>query len=183
MAVPSISSDVKLSWAASASASGYYVVRDGVNIAAVSSPAYEDPSVQAFTTYSYSVVAFAQNRANSAPSAQVSVSTPPEGYSLVFDDEFTGQKLDVSKWTATWQWGSLNDTYPNDEALPQNIIVSDGAAHFTVTQTATPSGNAYGTAVATTAGKFSQQYGYWEARVKMPTKGARPLARILAGGH
>jgi beta-glucanase (GH16 family) len=93
---------------------------------------------------------------------------PPAGYALTFDDEFAGSTLDLSKWHPSWQWGTLNDTYPNDEALAQNISLSNGSAHFTVTKGATPSGRTYGAAVATTAGLFSQKYGYWEARVKMP---------------
>jgi beta-glucanase (GH16 family) len=39
-----------------------------------------------------------------------------------------------------------------------------------VTRGGTSSGATYGAAVASTAGKFSLQYGYWEARVKMPAK-------------
>jgi beta-glucanase (GH16 family) len=96
---------------------------------------------------------------------------PPQGYSLLFHDEFDGQSLDTSKWLPAWPWGNgLNDTYPDDEALPRNISISKGIAHFTVTRGGTSSGASYGSAVASTAGRFSLQYGYWEARVRMPSK-------------
>lgn len=104
-------------------------------------------------------------------SAQNVSSLPPAGYSLVFGDEFNGQSLDSSKWIPAWPWGNgLNDTYPDDEALPQNISISNGIAHFKVTRGGTSSGASYASAVASTAGKFSMQYGYVEARMKMPSK-------------
>ncbi len=92
------------------------------------------------------------------------------GYSLVFEDEFTGSSLDASKWSPTWGWGNgINNTYPTDEALPGNVTVTEGIATFAVTLGPTPASRTYGTGVATTRGKFSQRYGYWEASIKLPS--------------
>jgi beta-glucanase (GH16 family) len=96
---------------------------------------------------------------------------PASGYTMVFDDEFSGYSLDRTKWSPGWSWGSgLNSTYPNDEGLPANISVRNGHANFAVTKGPTPSGGRYGSAVATTYGKFAQTYGYWVASVQMPAK-------------
>jgi beta-glucanase (GH16 family) len=96
---------------------------------------------------------------------------PASGYTLVFDSPFNGKSLDTTKWSPYWGWGNgLSTTYPNDEALPANITFANGAANFLVTMGPTPSGRRYGSATATTYGKFAQAYGYWEAEVKMPSR-------------
>lgn len=105
------------------------------------------------------------------------------GYTLVFNSQFSGTSLDTTKWTTGWPWGNgLNTTYPNDEALPANIYFAKGAANFAVTKGTTPSGRSYGSAVATTYGKFSQLYGYWVAQVQFPTNadGIWPAFWLLA---
>jgi len=100
--------------------------------------------------------------------------TAKSGYRLTFDDEFTHTQLDTKKWTPLWSWGSsLSTTYPDDEAVLENLVFSGGVAHLIVSK---PSGGTsahkkYATAAMTTKNKFSQQYGYFEARVKMPTSG------------
>jgi beta-glucanase (GH16 family) len=94
------------------------------------------------------------------------------GYIKVFEDQFSGYSLDATKWSTGWAWShgaGTNSTYPNDEALPSNIFLKNGVAHFAVTKGPTPSGLRYGSAVATTYGKFAQAYGYWEAGIQMPT--------------
>jgi len=105
------------------------------------------------------------------PSAAFDPDDPiASGYTLVFADEFSGASLDATKWTPLWGWGNgINNTYPDNEALPANVTVDNGIADFAVTPGPTPSGRAYGTAVATTRGKFSLRYGYWEASLKMPS--------------
>lgn len=92
------------------------------------------------------------------------------GYTLVFADEFTGSSLDPGKWSPTWGWGNgINNTYPTDEALLANVSIDSGIANFAVTLGPTPASRSYGTGVATTRGKFSQRYGYWEASLKLPS--------------
>ncbi len=92
------------------------------------------------------------------------------GYILVFEDEFTGSSLDPGKWSPTWGWGNgINNTYPDNEALPANVTVADGIANFAVTLGPTPASRPYATGVATTRGKFVQRYGYWEASMKLPS--------------
>lgn len=167
--VPTSSSGATLSWLGSSDAVGYNVLRNGIQVATVSSAGYQDAALQPLTVYSYSVIAFDGNGSVSSQSAVVPLSTPPAGFALSFDDEFSGTTLDTSKWIAAWPWGNgLNNTYPNDEAVPGNITVSNGSGHFALTQGGTPSGAPYASAVASTSGKFSQQTGYWESRLKLP---------------
>jgi beta-glucanase (GH16 family) len=91
------------------------------------------------------------------------------GYTRVFFDDFTLGYLDTTKWYPGWPWGSgLNNTYPNDEALPSDVTFSNGVVQFAVKRQRSPSKKRYSTAAATTYGKFSQTYGYWEASVRMP---------------
>lgn len=90
---------------------------------------------------------------------------------LTFEENFEGEALDSSKWTPGWRWGPLSTTYPMDEALAENIRISGGIATFAVTKSGpTPQGKTYGSAAATTFGKFSQKYGYFEMRAQMPAK-------------
>lgn len=95
------------------------------------------------------------------------------GYTLVFNSQFSGHALDTSKWSFGWPWNggqnSNTDTYPNDEGLPANLFFKNGVANLAVTKGPTPSRLSYGAAVMTTYGKFSQAYGYWEAKIAMPT--------------
>jgi len=98
------------------------------------------------------------------------------GYTIAFDDEFEGPVLNLSKWNTGWAWnnglGTNISTYPHDEALPENITLSEGVANFAITRGPTPHGLPYGTSVANTWGKFNQTYGYWEIRLEMPNNAA-----------
>jgi hypothetical protein len=90
------------------------------------------------------------------------------GYSRIFFDDFSGP-LDTTKWSPTWPWGGgLNSTYPKDEALPDDITFSNGAAQFLVKKQRSPSGKRYSTSTASTYGKFFRTFGYFEASIKLP---------------
>lgn len=104
------------------------------------------------------------------------------GYNLVFEDEFDGCALDTTKWSPTWAWGTgLSKTYPNDESVPANIVIQNGVANFIVSKDPTPTGRPYAAAAATTKGRFSRTYGYFEMSAKMPknAKGLWPSMFML----
>lgn len=84
---------------------------------------------------------------------------PPEGYELIWADEFDGGKLDESKWayrTDSRHWSTQ---------LAANVSVSNGHLVLTLKKEAA-GGKAY-----TGAGLISKprfKYGYYEARFRVP---------------
>ncbi|CAA6689513.1 MULTISPECIES: DNRLRE domain-containing protein [unclassified Lentimonas] len=95
---------------------------------------------------------------------------PPTGsWQLTFEDQFDGSGLDGSKWKVGTHSGGIAGQGGND---PDNIAVADGVLKITATADATTfSGKdfSYGTGEISTFSKFSQQYGYMEARMKWPS--------------
>jgi len=87
-------------------------------------------------------------------------------YQLVWQDEFnTDGSIDGSNWVfdlGGGGWGNQElQTYTDD---PGNIIIEDGALKIT----AVNNGGSYTSARIKTQGKFDQQYGRFEARIKLP---------------
>lgn len=83
---------------------------------------------------------------------------------ISFQDEFNGSTLDAAKWYDTiW--------YERGQSFPQNYAVQNSGLYIWPQVDPARSGNGnngfYNRAFATD-GKFSQQYGYFEARIKMP---------------
>ena len=91
--------------------------------------------------------------------ASVSHAAPPEGYKLVWSDEFDGTKLDLEKWvyrTDSKMWSTQK---------PENVSVSDGKLILTVKKE-DAGGKHY-----TGSGVISKQvfkYGYYESSFKIP---------------
>ncbi|MHA6483422.1 family 16 glycosylhydrolase [Paenibacillus sp. strain BS8-2] len=102
------------------------------------------------------------NNVYGVPFAKVSQPVGPDsGWTLTFMDEFNGSSLDETKWNYHWPWGTTAEH--SDEVLrEQNIEVSDGA----LTIKADVEDSQWYSGLIQTNGKFSQQYGYWEARMK-----------------
>ena len=139
--------------------------------------------------------------------------TPPTGYSpsqLIFDDQFSGTRLDTSKWNTymgssggVWNdLGTFASPYsgPNggtdaEMYAPSQVSVDNG---LTLTATRNTSGptaryadptNQFATwlsGVVTTEGKFSLPRGGWyvQARIKVPdmTQGLWPCLWFLPAG-
>jgi beta-glucanase (GH16 family) len=133
-----------------------------------------DPKVCEFLR---SVYAYVSNK----PKARKAVSTAPKiptpiasskQWRLTFDDEFNGTSLDSSKWTAQREdWLPGGSTYNNREGAPylaKNVTVAGGSLIQTIRKE--PFENAsYTTGMVNTNHRFSFQYGYVEARVKVPS--------------
>lgn len=110
----------------------------------------------------------------------------------VWRDEFDG---DLSKWNVRDNW----DTFDTARAMAGNVTIEDGILHIRGTWYPTPlKAGPQGTLTHTTgyldtraykAGdkKFSQQYGRWEIRAKMPaganTRGALSAFWLRADNH
>src|SRR5580692_4147009 len=79
---------------------------------------------------------------------------------LTFDDEFNAAELDLSRWAPHDPFGHLR--------APEAVAVSGGQLHIAVS------------GVVSTFGLFSQAYGRFEIRCRVPTgQRLRPEFRLL----
>ena len=95
----------------------------------------------------------------------------PDGYTLVFNDEFTSAALDTDKWSTLGPWDVqfFEDSKQKQAFVPEAVTLSDGVLIFTADH-ANGAGNAngqpYTSGSVTTHETFT--HGYFEARVKVP---------------
>jgi Glycosyl hydrolases family 16 len=108
----------------------------------------------------------------STGSTGASGSTGPLGvggsWKLVFDDEFSGSALDLTKWSSSWFGGG---TMNNTSTSPTNVSVSGGVLTLTLSSLnvgALVSTNPVGGANP----GFQMTYGYAEARILFPGAGS-----------
>ncbi len=110
-------------------------------------------------------------------------SSVPDGYKLVFSDEFNNYSLDSSKWNSKYRWGpgwTINGEKQyyvdriNNPDFGHSPFEFDGN-HMTITAVKTPehlrsSANwkPYLSGALTTYNKFKMKYGYVEMRAKLP---------------
>jgi autotransporter-associated beta strand protein len=85
------------------------------------------------------------------------VSTPPPGYYLVWDSEFTGTSLDTSKWGYRLP-GKERDAYDTSNAISFN------GSNLVIT-TYTQGGTNFACQLYTQK-KFESKFGYWESSVE-----------------
>ncbi len=118
----------------------------------------------------------------------------PDGYELVFNDDFDGDSLDTTKWGYNYSWGHSH----NHAAwcAPENVIVSDGILTLKGENKQHPDAVGkqgtfnnkkydivYTSGAINTHHKFNFDYGYFEARLKMPKgKGMWPAWWMLRDG-
>lgn len=102
------------------------------------------------------------------------------GYVLAFHDEFDGTHLDASRWIDSYPDGVR--THSNNEQqyyAPDGYEVRDGRLRLRAERRAM-GGMPYTSGMVTTYGKFSQQYGWFEARLRIPRgKGMWPAFWLL----
>ena len=136
-----------------------------------------DPPGKAEPGNDWVLVLDSTNGASAAPSQDGS--GPPAGakWKLTFSDEFDGTKIDGSKWIPRYQWGSTHNY--NAYCDPNNVIVANGLLRLKV-EDKSSHGKKFTSAVVTTYEKFSQKYGYFEGRFKVPSaKGFWPAFWML----
>jgi beta-glucanase (GH16 family) len=98
-------------------------------------------------------------------------SAPPSGWNLVWSDEFNGAwgSPDSSKWgfeTGNGGWGNNElEFYTN---RTDNVFVDGGGNLEIVAKRENYGGSAYTSGRINTNGKFTQQFGRIEARIKIP---------------
>jgi beta-glucanase (GH16 family) len=87
----------------------------------------------------------------------------PAGWRVTFEDHFTGTAVDRAKWNVR-----DNTTQSNMDGRnwAKNVTVKDGV--LSIGSGAPGSDGKWPCGYLDTIGKFSQQYGRWEARVRVP---------------
>lgn len=100
---------------------------------------------------------------------------PPPGYTLAWSEEFhqgVGAKPDPAVWgyeTGGGGWGNGElETYVSDLAHAQ-IVAAPGAADGQALQILSTNAHGYESARLLTRGKKTFQYGFFEARIKLPS--------------
>jgi beta-glucanase (GH16 family) len=98
---------------------------------------------------------------------------PAKSWNLSWSDEFDGPGLDSTKWVydiGAKKWGNAELEYYTDR--PENLSLKDGNLVITARQEKTFDADHvawnYTSARIKTLGKFSQTYGRFEARMKLP---------------
>jgi beta-glucanase (GH16 family) len=87
----------------------------------------------------------------------------PCGPQPVFSDEFNGNSLDQQKWNVTYPSGSgelqqyIPDAFSFDNGILKIHAVANGNSELPFTS-----------GILTTKGKFTQEYGYFEIRARVP---------------
>ncbi len=117
-----------------------------------------------------------------------------EDYKLVFDDEFDGDSLNTKNWGYNYSWGHSHNH--SGWCVPENVIIKDGVLTLRGENERHPDSVGkqytfnnqkndimYTSGAVNTAGTFRFNYGYFEARMKMPKgKGLWPAWWMLKDG-
>lgn len=115
--------------------------------------------------------------------ANQAMAAPPNPTQWVqsFGDEFNGTTVDKTKWLTTLRWDMRNNA-GNAEAqyyMDNAFTFQNGKIHL-IARKKPAGGFPYQSGVLCTYGKFSQQYGYYEIRARMPKgKGMWPAFWLL----
>ena len=114
---------------------------------------------------------------------------PPGNWKMTLDEEFKGDKLDPKVWVTGYHFKDIIN-YEMQGYVPENNIVGNGVLTIKVEKRQCQNTDMYGNTGATqqyasgaitTMGKFTQTYGYFEARVKMTSgAGTWPAFWLLA---
>ncbi len=108
---------------------------------------------------------------NGGPQSNGSI-LPDGSWHMTFNDEFNGTTLDTSKWDTNYVNNPCRNADVSSQVFkPTDVTLSNGLAHLTARKEPNTCG---GTQFAYTSGliqnhkSFSQKYGYFEMRAKIP---------------
>ncbi len=111
----------------------------------------------------------------------------PEGWELVFRDEFDGDALDRSRWATGYPWGRSRKAccgelqwYSNNDA---NYVVENGRLRIVARRERVEGEgevHRYTSGLIQTKGSFEQEHGYFEIRARVPAgRGLWPAFWLL----
>jgi beta-glucanase (GH16 family) len=105
--------------------------------------------------------------------SSASAQTLPGDWTLTFSDEFDGPSLDTSKWRSGYHFNAVINK-ERQHYVPENLVFEgNGVLKFraekrTVTAPPMKFEQPYASGAIETWDRFSQKYGLFEARIKMP---------------
>ena len=110
----------------------------------------------------------------STPSGQPTPVGQSGNWNMIFSDEFSGTSLNTSIWRTCFLWLSQNNCTLSDnnelELYQPDDVYLDGAGNLVLrAQTRTVNGYNYTSGMVTAKASSAFQYGYAEARVKIPS--------------
>ncbi len=120
------------------------------------------------TTSTTTLPAVTTTTTTTIPSPEPLPIEPPEGYELVWNDEFDGDVVNSDNWVhelGGWGWGNGEAQYYTDRV--ENSRVQNGLLVIELHQEKYET-SYYTSARMVTQGKQAFQYGYVEARIKVP---------------
>jgi beta-glucanase (GH16 family) len=160
-----------------ASIAGVQFKLDGANLGAedTASPYSVYWNTTTATNGSHSLTAVVRDSlGNQATSNSVSVTTygappgTPSGWAMTFSDEFDGTSLDLTKWITTYPFGYRTNNDEVEWYVDNAQVVANGALKLVAKHETAHTGYPYSSGMICSYNKFSQSYGYFEARMKIP---------------
>ena len=146
-----------------------------VGIEATTAPYTVTWSTLGIANGSHKIAAVARDSSGTTyTSASVTVTTvgappgDPSTWTLAFNDEFDGTVLNRSTWNTAYTWGHTNNGLEYNADDDSHHVVAGGTLKLVATKTAT-GGMAYTSGLIQSYQHFSQMYGYFEARMKIPS--------------
>jgi beta-glucanase (GH16 family) len=106
-----------------------------------------------------------------APTSTTSAAPPGNAsdWTLKFSDELDGTSLNLSNWATTYADGSRTNNDELEWYVDDAHIVSDGTLKLVAKYETAKHGYPYTSGMISGHDSFSQAYGYFEARMKIPS--------------
>lgn len=99
----------------------------------------------------------------------------PGSWTLTFQENFDGNTLNAEQWSSGFGWGAFNgNAWTASCTSPAALKLGGGTLTMLTSPDpvhspeCAPSGKTATSAAINTKGKFSQQFGFFEARIRMP---------------
>jgi beta-glucanase (GH16 family) len=103
-----------------------------------------------------------------APSSTPTPVPPTSPWRLVFQDEFDGPTLDTATWNTAYWWGRTNAGNNEAQYYADDAFELGNSTLRIKAERRSMAGFDYTSGIITTFGRFSQTYGRFEMRAKVP---------------
>lgn len=122
----------------------------------------------AFSSF-FALSCTAKSKSSAEPETALGPKLSYEGYTLKFEDNFDGDKLDSSKWGFEYhEPGWVNNELQSYDDNKENTYVKDGNLIIQALEKKEDGKKTYTSGRINTLGKYEAKYGIFEARLKVP---------------